>query len=73
MQPHRVALGVAGPRDPQMQRWVELMSRHDGQSLITFTTTFFIWIDQQYIFIKEHPYSRMDFHGDRELSLLVGA
>ncbi len=45
MQPHHVRLGVAGPRDPQMQRWVELMSRHVGQSSITFSTASFSWID----------------------------
>ena len=34
MQPQHVSLGVAGPRDPRMQRWVELMARHAGQSTI---------------------------------------
>lgn len=49
------------------------MARHVGQSSITFSTTFFSWIDRQHIFIVEHPYVGMDFHGDLELSLLVGA
>ena len=31
MQPQHVSLGVAGPRYPRMQRWVELMARHAGQ------------------------------------------
>jgi len=73
MQPHHVTLGVASPRDPRMQRWVELMARHAGLSSITFSTAFFSWLDRQQIFIKEHPYTRMDFRGDLDLSLFVGA
>ena len=30
MQPKHVTLGVSNPRDPRMQRWVELMARHEG-------------------------------------------
>lgn len=73
MQPQHVTLGVAGLRDPQMQRWVELMARHVGQSSITFSIGFFSWINRQHIFIEEHPYAGMDFHGYPELSLPVNA
>lgn len=44
IQPQHVTLGVAGPKDPQMQRWVELMARHVGQSSITFSTALFSWL-----------------------------
>ena len=43
MQPHHVTLDVSNPRDPWMQRWVEPMGRHAGQSTIVFSTTFFAW------------------------------
>ena len=45
MQPHHVSLGVAGPTDPCMQRWVELMARHVGQSTIIFSPAFFSWLE----------------------------
>ena len=73
MQPQLVSLGVSGPRDPQMQRWVYLMARHVGQSLISFTPTFYEWFDRQDMAIAEYPYSRMDFHGDPNLMSPVGA
>ena len=38
-----VTLSMCGPRDPQMQRWVELMSIHAGQSTIIFSISFFTW------------------------------
>jgi len=41
MQPQLVSLGVYGPRDPRMQRWIDLMARHVGQSLISFSPAFF--------------------------------
>ena len=43
MQPQHVTLDIYSPRDPRMQRWVELMGRHAGQSTIVFSTTFFTW------------------------------
>lgn len=49
------------------------MASHAGESSITFSTTFFSWLDRQHIFIEENPYTGMDFHGDPKLSLLVGA
>ena len=44
MQPQHVTLVLAGPRDPRMQQWVELMARHVGQSSISFSTTLFSWL-----------------------------
>lgn len=44
MQPQHVTLGVAGPRDPRMHRWVELMAIHAIKSLISFSITFFTWL-----------------------------
>ena len=49
------------------------MARHAGQSIIIFSTAFFIWIDRQHIVIEEHPYSGMDFRGYPDLILPVGA
>jgi len=50
-----------------------LIARHTGQSSITFSTAFISWIDRKHIVIEEHPYAGMDFRGDPELSLPVGA
>lgn len=61
MQPQHVTLSLAGPRDPRMQRWVELMARHDGHPSISFSTAFFSWFRRQHIVIEEHPYAGMDF------------
>ena len=41
MQPQHVTLDIASPRDPRMQRWVELMGRHAGQLTVVFSTAFF--------------------------------
>lgn len=49
------------------------MARHAGQSTIIFSTASFSWLDRQDIFIEEHPYSRIIFHGDPNLILPVGA
>lgn len=49
------------------------MARHAGQSLISFTPTFFEWLDQQDMTIAEYPYLGMDFGGDPDLMLPVGA
>ena len=73
MQPQLVSLGVSGPRDPRMQIWVDLMARHAGQSLITFTPKLFEWLDRQDMDITEYPYSEMDFCEDTDLMLPVGA
>ena len=39
----------------------------------SFSTAFFSWLDRQHIVIEEHPYSGMDFRGDPDLILPVGA
>ena len=73
MQPQYVTLSLAGPRDPRMQRWVELMARHVGQSSISFSTTFFSPLGRKHIVIEEHPYVEMEFRRDPYLRLPVGA
>lgn len=72
MQPQNISLRVPGPRELRMQRWVDLMARHDGQSLISFSSTFFEWFNRQEMAFVEYPYAGMDFHGDPDLALLVG-
>jgi len=61
MQPQHISLGVPGPRDPQMQWWVDIMARHAGQSLISFSFTFFEWFNHQEMAFTEYPYAGMDF------------
>lgn len=73
MQPQHVTLGLASPRDPHMQQWIELMARHVGHKLISFSTAFFSWPRRNNIFIEDHPYVGMDFHRDLDLILLDDA
>lgn len=73
MQPQHVSPSLTCPRDSRMQRWVELMARHAGQSLISFSPAFFYWLRRQHIFIEGHPYAGMDFRGDPDLRSPMGA
>ena len=73
MQPQHVMLGVSNPRDPRMQRWVELMARHVGQSTIVFSTAFFAWFRRNIFTIDDHAYVGIDFRGDLDLVLPEGA
>ena len=43
------------------------MSRHAGQSQISFSDTFFMWFDRQEMVYAEYPYAGMDFRGDPDL------
>ena len=68
MQPKHVTLGLSNPRDLRMQRWVELMGRHSGQSTIVFSTAFYTWFRQQVFAIDEYVYAGVDFQGDPNLA-----
>lgn len=72
MQPQYIALALPSPIEPRMQRWVDHMSRHAGQSQISFTDTFFGWFERQEMAFSEYPYAGMDFRGDPDLVLPDG-
>jgi len=72
MQPHYISLGLPLPTEPWMQRWVDHMSRHAGQSHISFSDTFFGWFDCQEMVYSEYPYAGTDFWGDPDLVLPAG-
>jgi len=72
MQPQYISLGLPPPTEPHMQRWVDHMSKHVGQSHISFSDTFFRWFDCQEMVYSEYPYAVMDFWGDPDLVLLAG-
>jgi len=72
MQPQHIDLSLPPPTEPRMQRWVDHMSRHAGQSQISFSATFFRWFDRQEMFYSEYPYAGMDFRGDPDLALPAG-
>ena len=55
-----------------MQRWVDLMARHAGQSQVSFSDTFFEWFNRQEMVFSEYPYAGMDFRGDPDLVSLAG-
>ena len=61
MQPQHVTLNIASPRDPRMQRWVELMGRHAGQSTVVLSTAFFSWFRRHIVAIDEYAYEFVDF------------
>jgi len=44
-----------------------------GQSSISFPIAFFSCLLQKHIVIEEHPYAGMDYHGDLDSRLPVGA
>ena len=69
MQPQHVTLDMSNPRYPQMQRWVEFMGRHAGQSTIVFSTAFFTQFRRQIIAIDEYAYVGVDFRGDPDSAL----
>ena len=73
MQPQYIDLGVPSPTEPRMQRWVDHMSRHAGQSQISFNAAFFRWFDRQEMAFSEYPYVGMDFRGDPDMVLPDGA
>ena len=72
VQPQYIALDLPSLTKPRMQRWVDHMSRHAGQSQISFSDTFFGWFDRQEMVFSEYPYAGMDFRGDPDLVLLAG-
>ena len=65
-------LDVSNPRDPRMQRWVELMARHAGQSTVMLSNAFFSWFRRQIIAINDYAYAGVDFRGDLDLALPEG-
>ena len=65
MQPQNISLGLPAPREPRMQRWVDLMARHVGQLQISFSDAFFEWFDHHEMIFVEYPYVGMDFQGTR--------
>ena len=72
MQPQYIALNVPSPTEPRMQRWVHHMSRHAGQSQISFSATFFGWFERQEMYFSEYPYAGMDFRDDPDMALPAG-
>ena len=73
MQPEHVTLDISSPRDPRMQRWVELMNHHAVQSTIMFSTALFSWFQRHIIAIDKYAYVGVDFRGDTNLVLPEGA
>ena len=72
MQPQYISLRLPVLTEPRMQRWVDLMAKHVGQSQISFSDAFFEWFDCQKMVFAKYPYAGMDFQGDPNLVLPVG-
>ena len=72
MHPQYISLRLPAPREPWMQRWIDLMARHVGQLHISFFDAFFEWFDRQEMVFSEYPYAGMDFRGDPDLVFPVG-
>jgi len=63
MQSQYIPLGLPPPTELRMQRLVDHMSRHAGQSQVSFSDTFFGWFDRQEMVLSKYPYVGMDFRG----------
>ena len=72
MQPQYISLGLPPLTEPRMQRWVDLMARHAGQSQVSFSDTFFEWFNCEEMVFFKYPYAGMDFRGDPNLVLPAG-
>ena len=55
-----------------MQRWVDLMAWHAGQPQVSFSDTFFEWLNCHELVYAECQYAGMDFPGDPNLVLPAG-
>jgi len=64
---------VPSPLDPRMRRWVDLMACHGGVPTFTYGPTFFQWLRDQLIVIKDYAYVGTDFHGNPDLAFPEGA
>lgn len=55
-------------------RWFSLLARHGGDGpIVRYATTFFDLLGQQIVPIKDFLYVGMDYRGDLDIPLLVGA
>ena len=73
MQPQHVTLDISSPRDPRMERYVELMGWNACQSTVVFSASFFNCFWRQIVAIDEYAYAGVDFRGDPNLVLPEGA
>jgi hypothetical protein len=71
MQPQK-ELAVQPVGEPQMERWTSLSPRLVAESEFHFTDDFFAWLKCQYLWIKDFPYAKVDFHGSMDLVLPAG-
>ena len=55
-----------------MQRWVDLIARHAGQSQISIFDALFEWFNHQQMVFDEYLYAGMDFRGDPDVVLPTG-
>lgn len=51
---------------------MDIMSRYEGPSSMSFTPNFFKWLHMELIMIEEYPYAGMYFCRDPELMLPDG-
>ena len=72
MQPQYISLGLPPPTEPNMQRWVDHMAGHAGQSQVSFSDSFLQWFNYHEMVFSEYPYAGMDFRGDPDLVLPAG-
>ena len=75
LAPQLIPVDCGEPQEPQMVHWVALMACHgrDGSSVVQFTLAYFMCLWNQVFTIEEFPYAGIDFRGDPEMSLPLGA
>lgn len=74
LRPQQILANGKGSRDPRLMRWVALMAPHTGDGpVVRYTTKFFDWLGQHIVPIEDFSYARIDYRGDPNIPLLVGA
>ena len=71
----KVISTISSPRDPRIARWADMMKRLGGSEVprTTWDDEFFLWWGEQIIAVDDYPYAGMDFRGDPDLVLPLGA
>jgi hypothetical protein len=70
----RVEIIPRDPHDLAMAQWFEVMRQKGGGRVVTpYNDDFFFWWGRQIIALDDYPYARIDFRGDLDMLLPLGA
>lgn len=72
-RPHDIEIDIPGRREPRMRRWVDIMSRHGGGHVYSYSLALFSWLCRQLIMIEDYTYAGTDFRNDLDLVFPPGS